>query len=136
MNRENIWESKQMKTNIYEYKNKENLIISTNKSIDDLCGEKLLLIDDNYYIVCSCNHKENIVYVEAVDTPPKNSENFVEDEIICPYCGYKDCDSWEFTESGEYECHCGALLHVEVERSVTYSAKVLEKSIIQDVEND
>jgi hypothetical protein len=125
-----------LKTKIYEYKNKQNLITATNKSVDNLFGEKLLLIDDNYYRICSCNPKENTVYVEEVHTPPKNCENKFEDEIICPYCGYKDCDSWEFSESGEYECTCGALLHVEVEYSVTYSAKVLEKGIIEDIDND
>jgi hypothetical protein len=122
-----------VETKICEYKNKENLITTT-KSIDDVWGEKLLLIDDNYYRICSCNPKENTLYVEEVETPPKNFENYSEDEIVCPYCGYKDCDSWEFSESGEYECACGALLHIEVEYSVTYSAKVLEKSVIEKID--
>lgn len=25
-------------------------------------------------------------------------------EIVCPYCGNEESDSWEFSESGEHEC--------------------------------
>ena len=31
-----------------------------------------------------------------------------EDDVICPWCGYKFSDSWEFDNGGEMECEdCG-----------------------------
>jgi DNA-directed RNA polymerase subunit RPC12/RpoP len=35
-------------------------------------------------------------------------ETFRTGQIVCPYCGHIDNDSWEYTESGEVfcgECH-------------------------------
>lgn len=26
------------------------------------------------------------------------------DEIVCPYCGYEDVDSWEYSDDGVAEC--------------------------------
>lgn len=51
------------------------------------------------------------------------------DLITCPYCGYKDRDSWEFGEDyGEWDCgHCGETILVSRHVHVTYSTRKPEK---------
>lgn len=46
-----------------------------------------------------------------------------ESNIICPYCGYEDTDSWEWNENYEYyDCpDCGEEFRVERYVEVTYS---------------
>jgi len=52
---------------------------------------------------------------------------FRTNEITCPYCGWKDRDSWELTESGEVFCSsCDKEFHVEREVDVKYTSKPLE----------
>jgi len=51
-----------------------------------------------------------------------------ENEIICPYCGWEDQDSWEFTEeSGTDTCaSCDKEFNVFREVSVTYSTSRID----------
>jgi uncharacterized protein (DUF2225 family) len=52
---------------------------------------------------------------------------FRESEITCPYCGWKDRDSWELTDSGEVICeNCEKEFYVEREVDVKYTSKPLE----------
>jgi len=46
-----------------------------------------------------------------------------EKQIKCPYCGWEDRDSWEFTEdSGTHSCeNCEREFNVERDIEVTYS---------------
>lgn len=50
-------------------------------------------------------------------------ETYKEKQIICPYCGWIDRDSWEFgSESGEFQCpECKRDFFVEVETELYYS---------------
>jgi DNA-directed RNA polymerase subunit RPC12/RpoP len=50
------------------------------------------------------------------------------DLIACPYCGYEDRDSWEFSdEDGEWDCRsCGATMLVSRHVSVSYSTQKLK----------
>ena len=41
-----------------------------------------------------------------------------EDEVICPYCGYKFSDSWEFPDEGTTECS-------DCEREFSYGRNVV-----------
>ena len=45
------------------------------------------------------------------------------EEIVCPYCGYKYSDSWEYdNEGGELECYeCGKTFNYSKDVSVSYS---------------
>ncbi len=53
---------------------------------------------------------------------------FREKEITCPYCGFKDINSWEFTEPGEVTCGaCEKDFFVEVEIDVKYSSQPIDK---------
>ena len=52
------------------------------------------------------------------------NEQFLMEEITCPWCGYEDPDSWEFEGESDdaYECpSCGELC--EVERTVEYTTR-------------
>jgi hypothetical protein len=46
------------------------------------------------------------------------------DNIVCPYCGYEDTDSWEHDDdSSEATCSdCGKDFRIEIHRSTTYSS--------------
>lgn len=45
------------------------------------------------------------------------------DELVCPYCGKEQSDSWEIRgDSGDIECgHCGRTFQYERYVSVTYN---------------
>jgi DNA-directed RNA polymerase subunit RPC12/RpoP len=46
------------------------------------------------------------------------------DQIICPHCGYKFHDSWEYGESGELDCpECEKSLFMEKSVSVYYTTR-------------
>ena len=111
-------------------------IAVTDKEIE--IGE-LLIINNVAYTICSLSGKGNkfqTAYVERV----KNQSVFVDgedpeeqygtDNIICPYCGYENEDSWEYNESDEhYECHnCGSYFSYKREVSVNYYSSPVEKS--------
>jgi hypothetical protein len=52
------------------------------------------------------------------------TETNYESHITCPICGYVDMDSWK-EDDGDYRCgQCGAILEVERNVEVTYSATV------------
>ena len=59
-------------------------------------------------------------------------ETWREEEIICPYCGYKYDDSWEFLggeweTSGEEECaECGKNFEWDSECDIKYSTRRAE----------
>lgn len=50
------------------------------------------------------------------------------DEIVCPYCGYKESDSWEYNHnSDDMECTgCGKKFHYERNIEVTYTTNKIE----------
>ena len=52
-------------------------------------------------------------------------ERFYENQIICPYCGEENEDSWEFGDSeDEQECYeCGKYFSWERHTSVSYTSK-------------
>jgi len=55
----------------------------------------------------------------------KNIEYDYVDEVVCPYCGHKSSNSYEYFESGdedvEIECECGENFLATRNISVTYS---------------
>lgn len=54
------------------------------------------------------------------------NEQFLQEEITCPWCGYKEPDSWEFGEGFDdsYECsRCGKRFEVEADVTVEYTSK-------------
>jgi len=51
--------------------------------------------------------------------------SYYENDIICPYCGYEEPDSWEWDDnSTEYTCpHCARTSDLEVERVAKYTTE-------------
>lgn len=51
------------------------------------------------------------------------NEQFMEDDVICPWCGHKDCWSMEYDdEETEIECErCGRTFEVEIEVKRSYT---------------
>ena len=49
---------------------------------------------------------------------------FNTDEIVCPYCGNENTDSWEMIKSGDAYCDkCEKQFHVEIEERRSYTSK-------------
>jgi len=44
-------------------------------------------------------------------------------EIVCPYCGREQSDSWEYGDDGEIDCDCGETYTFARDVSVTYSTR-------------
>ncbi|KKN22112.1 hypothetical protein LCGC14_0918600 [marine sediment metagenome] len=52
-------------------------------------------------------------------------ETMYQNEAVCPWCGYKDNDSWE-RQAGENECsECGRKFELSIEMTVDYSTTKL-----------
>lgn len=54
------------------------------------------------------------------------NEQWHQDEITCPWCGYVETDSWEFDDEydDEYEClNCGKPFILEKLVEITYTSK-------------
>ena len=49
------------------------------------------------------------------------------DNAICPACGYIFNSCWEWSDSGEHECDCGATFFYERDISVDFTAKLIKK---------
>jgi DNA-directed RNA polymerase subunit RPC12/RpoP len=50
------------------------------------------------------------------------SDSITEDEITCPYCGFKDVDSSEYPDSTEIDCsECGKTFTAYRNVSVYYT---------------
>lgn len=45
-----------------------------------------------------------------------------EEYATCQFCGHKESDSWELSDTHEIECECGGVYTVEREFEVTYSS--------------
>ena len=89
----------------------------------------LLKVNNRYYRCSALNAGENSLYVRFVDfCIPQDNDTYTDDYLTCPYCGYKDHDSFELPEEDdEYECpQCGSILKYHKEISVSYDVEVVE----------
>lgn len=118
-------------------------ILETNKKLD---FNSLLRINGSIYRIIRArlknpdNQKDGYSWI-AIEELPKYKENekdiyenYGEDYIMCPVCGYEDRDSFETHEdTNEYECpNCGSILRVNINYSITYDTQVrkINKNII------
>jgi DNA-directed RNA polymerase subunit RPC12/RpoP len=100
-----------------------------NKTHCDLCGEKVTKGEGIYAIggfyhndTCYIKHQQS--FIDSYDGEEIDSE--YEKEMICPYCGYENTDSFEFIDEGEGVriCgRCGRDFEFTVNVSITYSTK-------------
>ena len=53
-------------------------------------------------------------------------EKFMEDNIICPYCDYEECDSWDYSENDEEfqypSCEKKFIMSIDVKTTYTCEA--------------
>lgn len=85
------------------------------------------------YACCSSEPKVNQVLVEEITDEHKKDlfeedEFFQEDKVWCPFCGSKNEDSWELSDSDDnYECgSCGSILSYERIVDVSYTTKLIK----------
>ena len=90
-----------------------------------------------YYTARACNPKEGYIIVKDCEYEPEvieDDETFMESEITCPVCGYKERDSWEYDDSGDFVCPtCGSVSEYQREVEVTYTATLKEKASIRRI---
>lgn len=125
---------------IYEYLNglrgEENAIYlgETDQEIE---LDTLLKIDHQYYRCCKHDLKKDILYVEFVKFRlPRNDDDYCEDNLRCPFCGYENEDSFELSdEDDEYICpQCGSTLKYHREIKISYDVEVVERKEPLEVE--
>lgn len=84
-----------------------------------------LKIGSKYYIPSIVNFNNNTagVRLSTISTKPENKE--YEDNIVCPYCGHEDRDSYELSDDNDtIECgRCGATIEYTREVIASYSIK-------------
>jgi len=71
--------------------------------------------------ICNkCTKKRDIVY--DFNEAKENGRISRDNEIMCPYCGYVDSDSWEHNDSSTYNCpECGEESELNVEYTANYT---------------
>ena len=97
----------------------------------------LVKFNGRYYNCCSVNLKENSLYVRFLDyCLPRSDEDFSDDYLRCPFCGYENKDSFELSdEDDEYICpQCGSTLKYHREIRVSYDVEVVEEKEPLEIE--
>ena len=90
----------------------------------------LVKFNGRYYNCWGVSFKENSVYVRFLDYYiPRSDEDFSDDYLRCPFCGYEERDSFELSdEDDEYICpQCGSTLKYHREIRVSYDVEVVEE---------
>lgn len=64
-------------------------------------------------------------YDTIVSLPPEPKiDHELTDVVVCPHCGYKFRDSWEFRDAQEVDwCECGKSFFMVRNTTVTYSTR-------------
>ena len=84
----------------------------------------LLLAEGEYYAVGVLDRKNNIAGCREINLNVEPEPEEYESELTCPYCGYKDRDSWELSnDEDEHTCgRCHAVISFERVVTVEYSS--------------
>lgn len=112
---------------------KSSYIGETNQYID---FETLLNINGTLFRCCSLDAERDRLYVRKLNRAlPKDSETY-EDNLVCPYCGYEELDSFELMDDDdEYICpQCGSKLKYHREIEIHYDCEVVEEKEPIEVE--
>lgn len=115
-------------------KSKATFIGETDQQLD---FESMLKFDNKYYRCSMQDLKEDSLYVRFVDYYlPRNDDDFCDDNLRCPFCGYEELDSFELSdEDDEYICpQCGSKLKYRREIKVSYDVEVIEEKEPVEVE--
>lgn len=119
-----------MSTKLYDISNwcKQGLEVENYPYIGeidiDLTIGEVAQIDDSYYIPGVINHANKSAGVRKVDLNLQPEDKSYERNLICPYCGYEDEDSWELSDDDEeHTCgRCGAVISYQREITVEYNS--------------
>lgn len=93
------------------------------------CGREIDSFDYKYQnqLCFSCAKKERQRKLAEKLQEDEETETDFEDEVVCPYCGYRmqdDCGDFVSEGSGEYDCpECGKTFEFEAHIEVTYSTR-------------
>jgi DNA-directed RNA polymerase subunit RPC12/RpoP len=114
---------------IVDYKTKK-VIYNINKDKVKDIGACIIEINKKFYEMVF--QKNNNIYVNEVKRPILQDEVFEEDKIMCPFCGYKFEDSWEFdNDEGTIVCErCDAEFGYSRIINITYNTELLKNGNI------
>lgn len=97
-----------------------------NKTHCDKCGLKVengdgIYADGGFYHTNTCWEEVKQGYINSYEW--EESATSYESDLICPYCGYKEIDSWEVSgDDGENTCgRCDSEYSYTRDVEVTYT---------------
>ena len=92
-------------------------------SIDLTMGE-IVKVEEDYYSIGVLNHVNKSAGARQIEIDFEPDDKDYENNVICPYCGYEDRDSWELTDDNEeHNCgRCGAVVSYERVVTVEYNS--------------
>lgn len=120
------WNLVEYDSDLFGYKNQieDYKILKTTDKIPNI--NKLIKIDGRIYAPCYIDVEQKCFMAHEIK--PSRYEEEIDINLICPYCGYQDRDSWDLENYGEKECdRCGALLEWETEITRTFTTKLVKK---------
>lgn len=85
---------------------------------------EVVKVGDSYYAPGVLNHVNKSAGVKKIEIDLQPADKDYEHELTCPYCGYKDGDSWELSDDDEeHECgRCGAIMSYQRIVTVEYNS--------------
>lgn len=99
----------------------------------DLTMGEIVKVGEDYYTIGVLNHVNKSAGVRQVEIDFEPEDKDYENNVICPYCGYEDIDSWELSnDDEEHECgRCRAVMSYQRVVTVEYcSSPVKPPSVI------
>lgn len=96
----------------------------------------VLKIGDDYYAFGLIAANKGYAGVKQIGFNAEPEDRDCENEMTCPYCGYRDIDSWELQDSeDEHECgRCGATISYARIVTVEYSSSPVRPPEIVEAE--
>ncbi len=98
--------------------------------------EGLTPFTHNGYLYSPCSYSRQYGYaVYSKKIVEEEIDSDYTSEIVCPYCGYTQGDSWELPDNSDEEiCQgCNSKFSYERNVEVTYSSTKIEKAILTEV---
>ncbi|HRZ18736.1 MAG TPA: hypothetical protein P5136_01650 [Methanofastidiosum sp.] len=95
----------------------------------------VILYKDQYYRICMINYHLGIIGVEKTEFNTTGKKYQFEQYITCPYCGYRDNDSWEISsDSGEMTCGaCSSTFFYERNVTVDYTTVPIKSTEVRKI---
>ena len=90
----------------------------------DLTMGKVVKVGEDYFAIGVLNHVKKSAGVRQIEIDFEPEDKEYEINLICPYCGHEDRDSWELSDDDdEHKCgRCGAIMSFERVVTVEYNS--------------